>query len=213
MVTGAGTGTESGTEPGMVTGTGTGTGGHLLGRLLALVGWSGGPPGPGAERAPYGPPAPPSPDDPRQALRAAVAAKLLEGWLANRRQTLVPHALNLPALPPGQAALLAEVMAAAALAGGPAEAEEARRLALLLGRLGAGEAEARALGAALREPRPLPALLGAVQEAGLGAHAYAAALLAADRRGRAGRAFLDYLAARLGLAPEAARSLERRYRA
>jgi uncharacterized membrane protein YebE (DUF533 family) len=82
-----------------------------------------------------------------------------------------------------------------------------------LARAGAGEAEAPALERALREPKPLLPLLAQVQEAGLAAHAYAAALLAINRRGRANRAFLDYLAARLGLGPDVAGSLERRYRA
>ena len=52
-----------------------------------------------------------------------------------------------------------------------------------------------------------------VEAEGLATHAYAAALLSINRRGRVNRAFLDYLAARLGLAAEIARSLERRYRA
>jgi uncharacterized membrane protein YebE (DUF533 family) len=52
-----------------------------------------------------------------------------------------------------------------------------------------------------------------VQEAGLATHAYAAALLTINPRGRANRAFLDYLAARLGLGSDVAASLKRRYRA
>jgi uncharacterized membrane protein YebE (DUF533 family) len=142
-----------------------------------------------------------------------VATKLLDGWLGNRRQTLVPHTLNFRALAPEQSALLLEVMAAAAQADGQVDGSEARQLPLALARAGAGEAEAQALERALREPKPLLPLLAQVQEAGLAAHAYAAALLAINRRGRANRAFLDYLAARLGLGPDVAGSLERRYRA
>lgn len=186
----------------------------LLGRLLALAGNRDGqfhalaPPPP-----PPGPAPSPPPEEPERDLHVAVASKILEGWLANRRQTLVPHTLNVRALPPGQAGLLIAVMAAAAQADGEVDGTEARQIALALGRVGAGEAEAQGLDRALREPRPLPPLLAEVQEAGLGSHAYAAALLAINRRGRANRAFLDYLAARLGLAPEVTGSLERRYRA
>ena len=76
----------------------------------------------------------------------------------------------------------------------------------------AGEAEARRLEAALAEPQHLGQLLARVEEAGLATHAYAAALLAINRRGRVNRAFLDYVARRLGLPAEVAGSLERRYR-
>ncbi len=151
--------------------------------------------------------------DPERDLQVAVGAKLLEGWLANRHQTLVPHTLNFRVLSPEQAALLLGIMAAAMQADGRVDGGEARQLSLALGRVGAGEAEARELDRALREPRPLTALLAEVQEAGLASHAYAAALLVISRRGRANRAFLDYLGARLGLAAEVAGSLERRYRA
>ena len=34
----------------------------------------------------------------------ALGTKLLEGWLSNRRQTLVPHTLNFRALSPDEAA-------------------------------------------------------------------------------------------------------------
>lgn len=186
----------------------------LLGRLFSLAGNRDGqfhalepvPPPPE--------PAPPRPlEEPEQGLQVAVGTKLLEGWLANRHQTLVPHTLNFRVLSPEQAELLLAVMAAAAQADGEVDGTESRQLGLALARVGAGEAEALGLDCALREPRALLPLLGEVQEAGLGSHAYAAALLAINRRGRANRAFLDYLAARLGLAPEVAGSLERRYRA
>jgi uncharacterized membrane protein YebE (DUF533 family) len=154
-----------------------------------------------------------APDDAALAIPVAVAAKLLDGWLANRRQTLVPHTLNFRVLAPEQASLLLSVMAAAAQADGRVDGSEARQLPLALGRVGAGEGEARELERMVGEPQPLLALLAQVQEAGLASHAYAAALLAINRRGRANRAFLDYLAARLSLGPEVAGSLERRYRA
>ena len=152
------------------------------------------------------------PTEGERALVDKVATKVLGGWLANRQQTLMPYTLNFRALPPEQAGLLVEVMAAAALADGRAEVARMRHLPMALRRAGAGEGEEWELGRALAEPRPLPPLLAEVQEEGLASHAYAAALMAADRRSRASRAFLDYLAARLALSPEVAGSLERRDR-
>lgn len=151
--------------------------------------------------------------DPRAGLDAALASKLLDGWLSNRQQILVPHTLNLGVLSRDDAALMVEVMAAAAQADGTLDARETQQLPLALARVGAGEAEARHLQAALDRPQNLASLLARVEAAGLTAHAYAAALLAINRRGRVNRAFLGYLAGRLGLSGEVAGSLERRYRA
>ncbi|EYD74757.1 putative membrane protein [Rubellimicrobium mesophilum DSM 19309] len=160
-----------------------------------------------------GPPGPRAAPNPAEEIYLAVATKVLSGWLANRQQTLVPHTLNFRVLERAQADLLLAVMAAAAQADGEIDSREVRQLPLALRRVGAGEDEARRLDEALAEPQHLGVLLARVQEAGLGTHAYAAALLAINRGARANRAFLDYLGARLGLAPEVAGSLERRYRA
>lgn len=151
--------------------------------------------------------------DPEEGVRLAVATKVMGGWLANRQQTLVPHTLNFRALDYEQADLLLAVMAAAAQADGEIDSREVRQLPLALRRVGAGEDEARRLHDALAEPQHLGVLLTRVQVAGLATYAYAAALLSINRGTRANRAFLDYLGARLGLAPEVAGSLERRYRA
>ena len=147
-----------------------------------------------------------------EGLEAALATKLLDGWLSNRRQVMVPHTLNFRALAEGESALLVEVMAAAAQADGEVDPREAQQLPLALDRAGAGEAEARRLQAVLAEPQHLGQILSRVEAAGLATHAYAAALLAINRRGRVNRAFLDYVARRLGLSAEVAGSLERRYR-
>ncbi len=187
----------------------------LVGRLLSMA-----PNRDGQARALEAPavrageadPAPRPASDPERALQEAVATKLLGGWLSNRNQTLVPHTLNFAALQPDQASLLVAVMAAAAQADGEVSATEARQIPLALERLGAGGGMARQLEAALDVPQPLGALLAQVQAAGLTTHAYAAALLAVERRSRSDRAFLNYLSARLGLSPDVAGSLERRYR-
>lgn len=159
-------------------------------------------------------PSAPSPGpDPEGRLEAALATRLLDGWLSNRQQVLVPHTLNFRALDGGQGALLVDVMAAAAQADGTVDPREAQGLPQVLGRVGAGAAEQARLASALSEPQNLGALLARVEAEGLATHAYAAALLAVNRRAQVNRAFLDYLAARLGLAADIARSLERRYRA
>ena len=158
-------------------------------------------------------PDPANPADPVEALRLAIATKVLGGWLANRQQTLVPHTLNFRVLDRVQADLLLAVLAAAAQAAGQIVWREVRQRHLALRRVGAGEDEARRLEAVLAEPQHLGILLKRIQEAGLATHAYAAALLAINRGARANRAFLDYLGARLGLSAEIAGSLERRYRA
>jgi uncharacterized membrane protein YebE (DUF533 family) len=92
------------------------------------------------------------------------------------------------------------------------DAEERERIERALAATGAGEAERRLLPQAMRQPRPLGQLLREAQEAHLGAHAYAASLLALDQRSRVNQAWLDYLAARLGLPTEVTNSLNRRYR-
>ncbi len=158
-------------------------------------------------------PAPRDPSGPDELLQVALATKVLAGWLANRQQTLVPHTLNFRVLGPEQADLLLAVMAAATQADGEIDSREARQLSLALRRVGAGEDETRRLEATLAEPQHLGTLLTRVQEAGLATHAYAAALLSINQGTRVNRAFLDYVSARLGLAPDVAGSLERRYRA
>lgn len=150
---------------------------------------------------------------PETILRESLATKVLHGWLGNRQQTLYPLVLNLRNLDAPRRGLLAECMAAALAAGRGAPAPERVQAArAALGRLGAGEEEARRLADALERPRPAPALLVAVQDAGLGPHAYAASLLAADAREPASRAWLGYLAARFALPPEVVSGLNRRYR-
>ncbi len=155
----------------------------------------------------------PAPEGMQSLLAQTVATKLLQGWLANRHQTLAPHTLNFRALAPEQGALLVGVMAAAAQADGCVDINEQRQLPLVMERVGAGPREIDLLQRAMNEPQPLGRLLAEVHEARLSAHAYAAALLSINRSSRINQAFLDYLALRLALPADVARSLERRYRA
>ncbi len=148
---------------------------------------------------------------PEAILQESLATKVMHGWLENRQQTLYPLVLNLRNLSGHERALLAEAMAAAVAAGRAPPAERGGAAEQALARLGAGEEEARRLADALDCPRPVHELLAEIQDAGLGPHAYAASLLAADSREPASRAWLGYLAARLALPPEVVVSLNRRY--
>jgi uncharacterized membrane protein YebE (DUF533 family) len=148
---------------------------------------------------------------PEAILQESLATKVMHGWLGNRQQTLYPLVLNLRNLSGRERALLAEVMAATLAAGRAPPAERGGAAQQAMARLGAGDEEAQRLAAALERPRPVHELLAEVQDAGLGPHAYAASLLAADTREPASRAWLGYLAARFALPPEVVNSLNRRY--
>ncbi|MGG5812018.1 hypothetical protein [Falsiroseomonas sp. CW058] len=147
-----------------------------------------------------------TPPDPGQAmLREAIAQKVLLGWAENRQQVAVPLAVNLGRMPPAEAGLVVQAMAAAlALAGPPSEAARQR--------LGAALARAGGAGLPVPERPDLLALFAALEGAGLGPHAYAASLMVLDRREKLARAWLDLLAARFALPAELLAGLARRYR-
>jgi hypothetical protein len=147
--------------------------------------------------------------EPRRLLAESLALKLLDAWLQDRHQALFPLTLDFAALDERSRWLLVQMAAAAALADGKATAPE--RVQDALASAGAGEAERRLLPEALANPAPLATLLREVQAARLEAHAYAASLIALDRRGRANRAWLHYLAVRLGLPAGIATALHRRH--
>ena len=63
-----------------------------------------------------------------------------------------------------------------------------------------------------RAPRHVPVLLAEVRDVQTAALVYAASLMAVDRRQPVNRYYLRYLAARLQLSDELAKSLEQRYR-
>lgn len=150
---------------------------------------------------------------PRAVVMESLSEKVLYAWMQNRHQTLYPLTVNLRTLAPGQPVLLAQVMATALLAGAgepdPAHTEAA---AGWLTSAGAGPEVVAALHEAIEQPVALRLLLRDVQQGGLAAYAYVAALIAAPARDPAGQPFLDYLAARLALPAEVVRSANRRYR-
>ncbi len=163
----------------------------------------------GREEAAGAPPVDPAPDPGRAMLRDALAAKVLHGWAQNRQQVIVPLAVNLSRLEPGQRALIVQVMVAGLAADGAVTERDRRRLAAVVGRIGGDPAEAAAAAECLPD---VLAMLAAVEAQSLGAHAYAASLMVLDRQGKVARAWLGYLAARFGLPAETVARLGRRYR-
>jgi uncharacterized membrane protein YebE (DUF533 family) len=149
---------------------------------------------------------------PQRIVEEALSQKALHAWLQNRHQTLFPLTLNLRSLDAAGRELLVHIMVAAAEADGEVDQDEQDRILQALDATGGGETERRLLPEALRQPSPLAQLLRQAQDTHLGAHAYAASLLALDQHSRVNQAYLDYLAARLGLPAEVTNSLNRRYR-
>lgn len=144
-------------------------------------------------------------------LLEILARKTLGAWMANRHQTLFPLAINLRRLEPAQAELLAQAIACAMLAAG-SDAARLPEVRAWLRTVGGEETMAALLDAALAAPLPLPTLLDRIEAAKLVPQAFAVALAAVDQREPANRLFLDYLAARLRVPGDMARSLAQRFR-
>ena len=148
-----------------------------------------------------------------ESLTEILAAKILMDWLRNRQQLLVPFSIDLQKLERGEAHLLVEAMLAAAQADGTVDGNERDRVESGLSLINGGEAERATVDEIIQKPRALAAILADVGDVRSGAIFYAASLLAVDRRKLVNRQYLRYLAARLQLPKEVARSLEQRYRA
>jgi hypothetical protein len=146
----------------------------------------------------------PEPAGPDDALRLALAQKVLEGWAQNSQQVMVPLALNLARMDAGQRAPILGLMQGALLACGVPEADRHARLAAALARIGGEDAPPIA--------PDLLATIRAIEERKLGAHGYAAAAMVLDNRVAVERAFLAWLAARFSLARSVIAGLMRRYR-
>ena len=165
------------------------------------------------------PPAAPMPDLrrrlamlPETALIDALSQKILGAWLQNRHQTLYPLAMNFRRLAPATASLLVQVVAVALHASGAPSAASRERARDWLRSVGASDGHATALEEALDAPPALHEVLGTVGAEHAGPFAYAVALASLDQREIVNRRFLDYLAARLALPSDMARSLAQRYR-
>ena len=163
-------------------------------------------------------------DDAEEAARAAgpaehdesvvevLAAKILIDWLRNRQQLLVPFTIDLQKLDQEKVELLVQAMLGAAQADGASDGKERERVESALQLLNAAQDQRTTLAAALDRPRPLADVLSGARDVQTGAIVYAASLLVVDRRKLVNRQYLRYLAARLELPKELARSLEQRYR-
>jgi uncharacterized membrane protein YebE (DUF533 family) len=153
--------------------------------------------------------APPEYDE---SIVQVLASKLLSDWLRNRQQLLVPFTLDLQKLEPSEVDVLLHAMATAAHAGGEPGEKSRERLDAALERLNADDARRDAFLQALTRPKALRDVLAQVRDVRVGAMVYAASLLAIDRRRLVNRHFIRYLAARLDLSSQLARSIEQRFR-
>ena len=148
---------------------------------------------------------PPRPDS---VVQAALAQKILHGWMQNRHQTRYPLVLNLRNTTADEAALLLAVVrgALAAVDPGPAAFQRAQDwIATIGGELQPGaDPMLASLG---------PAPIEQLHTARLAPQAYAACAGSLGRRTATARRYLDFLAARLGLPDDVARSLNRRFAA
>jgi uncharacterized membrane protein YebE (DUF533 family) len=147
-----------------------------------------------------------------ESIVQVLASKILSDWLKNRQQLLVPFTLDMQKLDLSEVDVLMHAMIAAAYAGGDPGGKSRERLDAALERLNADDRQREAFLQALREPRPLRDALASVRDVSVGAMVYAASLLSIDRRRLVNRHFMRYLAARLDLSPQLARSLEQRFR-
>ena len=147
---------------------------------------------------------------PETVIQAALAQKLLHGWMQNRHQTLFPLVLNLRNLSAGEKTLIVAAMALALQAGESAGLAAGRAEAWLLS-VGGDDQDVAALARSRTAPCRIDEVTAAIRVAGLAAQAYAAAVGTLSRRLTVNRRLHDYLAAKLGLADEVARGMNRRY--
>ena len=149
---------------------------------------------------------------PQEILDRSLSSKVLDGWLQNRHQVLVPLTFRLGRLDADDVALLMRFTAVAVLNASRADEGARRGVERWLGEIGARPEAVAAFRAALDAPEALNRLLDAVRDRDLAAYAYAAAIVASDTRELAGRLFASFIAARLALPADAVRSVDRRYR-
>jgi len=147
---------------------------------------------------------------PESVIEASLAQKVLFDWMQNRHQTLYPLVLNLRNMTPPERRLIVGA-AALALQAGERDDQAGRRAETWLRSVGGNDEDVAALAETQQLPCPIDAFVASVRSAGQGPQAYAAAVGALSRRGLVNRRFHDYFAARLGIADEVARGMNRRY--
>lgn len=149
---------------------------------------------------------------PQEILDRSLSQKVLDGWLQNRHQVLVPLTFRLGRLGAEDVDLLMRFTAVAVLNASSAD-DTARRMAeRWLGDVGAKPEAVALYREALEAPLPLSVLIQAIRDSDLAPYAYAAAVAAIDTREPVARLFAGFIAARLALPADAVRSVDRRYR-
>lgn len=149
---------------------------------------------------------------PEELLRRALAQKVLDGWLGNRNQVLVPLTLRLGRLRADDVELLMRFAAASLLVASPGETEARPAMTRWLRSIGALDEALAVFDRSLQAPTALSTLLDRAQSRQLEPYVYAIATRAADLRAVSGRLYADFVAARLALPPDAVRSINRRFR-
>lgn len=150
-------------------------------------------------------------DQARDEILHALAERVLRGHLQNRRQLMDPPPVGLAGLDSPQREYLVRMMVAAAQAGGGRSPQKLARIERALVALGGGAQERGILASAWDNPVALETLLADVRDEQTASRAYAASMLATDRHARVDRAWLHYLACRLGLSPEVVAKLQRHF--
>lgn len=145
-------------------------------------------------------------------LMVGLSGKILGSWIQNRHQTLYPLAMNFRNVPAGHVALLLDLVAVSLLATGPADLARMDRIYTWMKGVGGGDVHAVQLAYAIDHAPALHVLIAQLHEARLGPSGFAVALAALDQREAVNRLFLEYLAERLGLPSDMARSLSQRFR-
>ncbi|SFP57532.1 DUF533 domain-containing protein [Sphingomonas rubra] len=139
-------------------------------------------------------------DQRRSVVDASLAAKLLGAHLSNRSQLMPIRPTDLSGLDEERATLLIRAMAAAGHADGGVAADELARLEERAHASAISGDRIAALLAELREPPSIEALVRQVADAPTAERFYAVSAWVIRRDEPTCRAYLDYLAVRLGLA-------------
>jgi uncharacterized membrane protein YebE (DUF533 family) len=172
-----------------------------------------------AGRAATGAPAPASLDALLGSVLGGGAAGAGAAGAAGAGEAGVASAAARPALPPAfdlesganaAAALkIVQAMIAASKADGVLDAQERERIFARVGEYGLGQAEQDDVLRLMTQPADLDAIVRGVDSKELATEIYAAALVAITPANRAERAWLDMLAARLGLESDLTLELDR----
>ncbi len=152
------------------------------------------------------------PGSPEDLLVGSLGGKVLQGWLQNQLQTLVPLTLRLDKLGPEPVALLMRFAAVAYLAGADGDVDRSGPMIRWMRSIGADDRAIGEFTASLERANGLSPLVDAIRAGRLEPQAYTVAVMATDHRHPAGRLFANYVAARLDLSADAIRSIDRRYR-